>query len=105
MTIKRKDLQNSIVDFSDVATGRRLPTIHPGEMLRDEFLEPLGISVYKLAKSINVPRSRANDIVLGRYIGTTAEFWINLQSSHDLDVAERTSRKKIEREITPLSAA
>jgi len=42
---------------------------------------------------------------LGRYFGTTAEFWINLQSSHDLDVAERTSRKKIEREITPLSAA
>ena len=118
MTIKRKDLQNSIVDFSDVATGRRLPTIHPGKILRDEFLEPLGISVYKLAKSINVPRSRANDIVLGRrsvttdtalrlgrYFGTTAEFWVNLQSSHDLDVAERTSRKKIEREITPLSAA
>ena len=115
MTIKRKDLQNSIVDFSDVVTGRRLPMIHPGEILRDEFLEPLGISVYKLAKSINVPRSRANDIVLGRrsvttdtalrlgrYFGTTAEFWINLQSSHDLDVAERTSRKKIEREITPL---
>lgn len=118
MTIKRKDLQNSIVDFSDVVTGRRLPMIHPGEILRDEFLEPLGISVYKLAKSINVPRSRANDIVLGRrsvttdtalrlgrYFGTTAEFWINLQSSHDLDVAERTSRKKIEREITPLFTA
>ena len=118
MTIKREDLQNGTVDVSDVATGRRLPTVHPGEILRDEFLKPLDISVYKLANAINVPRSRANDIVLGRrsattdtalrlgrYFGTTAEFWINLQTSHDLDVAERNSRKKIEREITPLSVA
>ena len=63
MTIKREDLDNHQVDFSDVITGRRLAPVHPGEVLRDEFLEPLGLSVYELAKDIHVPRSRANDIV------------------------------------------
>jgi addiction module HigA family antidote len=95
-----------------------LPTVHPGDILRDEFLKPLEISVYKLANAIKVPRSRANDIVLGRrsisvdsalrfgrYFGTTAEFWINLQVRHDLKVAERGLRKKIDGEVTPLSAA
>ncbi len=117
MTIKREDIDNRKVDFSDVATGRRLPTIHPGEILRDEFLKPMGLSVYELANAIKVPRSRANDIVrgrraittdtalrLGRYFGTTAAFWINLQASHDLDVADRSLRKKIEREVEPRAA-
>ncbi len=114
MTIKREDIDNRQVDFSDIVTGRRLPPVHPGEILRDEFLEPMGLSVYELANSIKVPRSRANDIVrgrrvittdtalrLGRYFGTTAEFWINLQTRYDLGVANRNQRKKIEREIEP----
>ena len=117
MAIKREDIDNRQVDFSDVATGRRLPTVHPGEILRDEFLKPMGLSVYELANAIKVPRSRANDIVrgrraittdtalrLGRYFGTTAAFWINLQASHDLDVADRSLRKKIEREVEPRAA-
>ena len=117
MTIKREDIDNRQVDFSDVATGRRLPTVHPGEILRDEFLKPMGLSVYELANAIKVPRSRANDIVrgrraittdtalrLGRYFGTTAAFWINLQARHDLDVADRSLRKKIEREVEPRAA-
>jgi len=117
MTIKREDIDNRQVDFSDVATGRRLPTVHPGEILRDEFLKPMGLSVYKLANAIKVPRSRANDIVrgrraittdtalrLGRYFGTTVAFWINLQARHDLDVADRSLRKKIEREVAPRAA-
>ncbi len=117
MTIKREDIDNRQVDFSDVATGRRLPTVHPGEILRDEFLKPMGLSVYELANAIKVPRSRANDIVrgrraittdtalrLGRYFGTTAAFWINLQACHDLDVADRSLRKKIEREVAPRAA-
>ena len=92
MTIKREDVGSHQVDFSDVATGKRLPPVYPGEILRDEFLKPLGLSVYELANAIKVPRSRANDIVRGRraittdtalrfarYFGTTAEFWINLQ--------------------------
>ena len=79
--------------------------------------EPMGLSVYELANAIKVPRSRANDIVrgrraittdtalrLGRYFGTTAAFWINLQARHDLDVADRSLRKKIEREVKPRAA-
>ena len=103
MTIKREDLNRREVDFSDVASGRRLPPVHPGEILRDEFLTPMEISVYRQA--IKVSRPRLNDIVLGRrsittdtalrlgrYFGMTPEFWINLQTRYDLDVAERTTR-------------
>ncbi len=117
MTIKREDLDRRRADLSDVTTGRRLPTIHPGEILRDEFLKPMGLSVYELANALKVPRSRANDIVRGQraittdtalrlscYFGTTPEFWINLQSHYDLDVADRTVRKKIEKEVTPHAA-
>ena len=77
----------------------------------------MDISVDALAKAIKVPRSRANDIVrgrraittdtalrLGRYFGTTAAFWIALQTHHDLDIAERGLRKKIEREVSPRAA-
>ena len=71
MTIKREDIYRLIVNFSDVASGRRLPPVHPGEILRDEFLTLMGISVYELANAIKVPRSRANDIVLGRRTITT----------------------------------
>ncbi|MDE0110214.1 MAG: HigA family addiction module antitoxin [Bryobacterales bacterium] len=114
MNIKREDLDRRAVDFSDVATGRRLPPVHPGEILRDEFLRPLGLSVYRLALSLKISRPRLNDIVLGRrgvtidtalrlgrYFGTTPEFWINLQARHDLDVAEQALRSEIEREIEP----
>jgi antitoxin HigA-1 len=86
MTIKREDIDRCIVDFSDGASGRRLPPVHPGKILRDELLTPMRISVYELANAIKVPRSRANDIVLGhrgitadtamrfgRYFGTGAE--------------------------------
>ena len=117
MTIKREDIDERTVDFSDVATGRRLPPVHPGDILREDFLEPLGLSVYELAGALHVPRSRLNDIVrarravttdtalrLGRYFGTSPEFWINLQAHHDLDVADRTVRRKIEREVAPRAA-
>ena len=114
MTIKREDLDRQEVDFSDVASGRRLPPVHPGEILRDEFLTPMELSVYRLAQAIKVSRPRLNDIVLGRrgittdtalrlgrYFDMTPEFWINLQTRYDLDVAERTTRRQIEREIEP----
>lgn len=117
MAIKREDIEKGKVDFSDVKTGRRLPPIHPGEILRDEFLTPMDLSVYELANAIKVPRSRINDIVLcrravttdtalrlGRYFGTSPEFWVNLQSQYDLDVADRTTRKRIEREVSPHAA-
>ena len=117
MSVKREDIDNRKVDFSDIATGRRLPPVHPGIILRNEFLTPMDISVYELAKAIKVPRSRANEygwdagrittdtaMRLGRYFGTSPEFWINLQSRHDLDVADRTARRTIEREVAPRAA-
>ena len=117
MAIKREDLDAGRIDFGDVGTGKRLPPIHPGEILRDEFLAPMKISVYALAQAIKVPRSRVNDIVLGRrgitadsafrlarYFGTSPEFWINLQARHDLDAADRKLRRRIEREVTPHAA-
>jgi addiction module HigA family antidote len=117
MSIRREDIDRRKVDFSAVRSGRLLPPVHPGEVLRNEFLTPLRISVYQLAAAIKVTRSRVNDIVLarrsvtadtamrlGRYFGTSAEFWINLQARHNLDVAERTVRRRIEREVVPRAA-
>ena len=62
MKIKREELLSGRIDFADIATGKRLPPIHPGEILCDDFLEPMKISVYNLARVIKVPRSRVNDI-------------------------------------------
>ena len=117
MNIKRDDLDAGRVDFSEVATGKRLPLIHPGEILRDDFLQPMKISVTALAQAIKVPRSRVNDIVLGRrgisadtafrlarYFGTTPDFWINLQARYDLEAADRTLRRRIAREVRPRAA-
>ena len=117
MSIKREDLDASRIDFADVTTGKRLPLIHPGEILRNDFLVPMKISVYTLAQAIKVPRSRVNDIVLGRrgitadtafrlarYFGTTPDFWINLQARYDLVTAERKLRRRIEREVRPRAA-
>ena len=118
MSIKRDDLDAGRVDFSEVATGKRLPLIHPGEILRDDFLQPMKISVYALAQAIKVPRSRVNDIALGRrgitadtafrlaryYFGTSPDFWINLQARPDLEAADRKLRRRIEREVRPRAA-
>ncbi len=117
MTIEREEVDRRRVDFSDVASGGRLPPVHPGEILREEFLTPMELSVYRLAREIKVSRPRLNDIVLGRravttdtalrlgrYFGTTPEFWLALQTRYDLDVAERTVRAKIEREVAPRAA-
>ena len=71
MTIKREDIDNRGIDFSDVVTGRRLPPVHPGEISREEFLTPMGISVYGLAKAIKVSRPRLNDAVRGHRAVTT----------------------------------
>jgi len=116
MTIKRDDLDAGRVDFRSIAVGKLKP-VHPGDILRHDFLGPLGISVYALAKAIHVPRSRANDIVLGRrgvsadtairlgrYLKTTPEFWVNLQARYDLDVAKQALRGTVEREIEPHAA-
>lgn len=87
--------------------------IHPGEILDEEFLKPLAITEYRLAKDIGVPARRINEIVHGDrsisadtalrfsvYFGTSAEFWLNLQSRYDLLVEQKSSGKRIEKEIT-----
>ena len=118
MGIKREAVDRRQIDSSDVSTGRRLPPVHPGEILRDEFLKPMDLSVYALARALGISRPRLNDIVLGRrgvttdtalrlgrYFGMTPEFWINLQTRYDLDVAERTVRVQIEQEVEPRAGA
>ena len=91
---------------------RKLAPIHPGEVLRAEFLEPMGLSQYRLAKDIHVPARRINEIVLGkrgitadtglrlaRFFGTSAQFWMNLQSRYDLQVAEGELGARLRREV------
>ena len=85
-----------------------LPPMHPGEMLREEFLKPLGLSPYRVAKACGVPRTRIERIAreelgvtadtalrLAKFFGTTAGFWINLQKRYDLEVAERAIAKEL----------
>ncbi len=92
--------------------------IHPGEILREEFLIPLGMSAHALAMAIHVPAPRINDIVrekrslspdsalrLSRYFGTTPEFWMNLQSAFDLRTARILKMADIEREVRPRDMA
>ena len=111
-------IDRSRVNVSDVTSGRRLPTVHPGDVLREEFLIPMELSVYALAASIKVPRSRLNEVVLGRravttdtalrlgrYFGTSTKFWRNLQARNYLDMADPTLWPTIELEVEPRSVA
>jgi len=98
--IRREDLDKT--DFSDVATGKRLPPVTPGEILKFEFMEPLGLSARALARDLGVPPNRITEIVngnraisadtailLGRRFGTSAELWMNLQTAFDLETARK----------------
>ena len=91
--------------------------VHPGEVLREDYLVPGNLSANALAKALNVPAPRINDIVrerrgvradtamrLARYFGGDARSWLNLQAANDLRVAEIENAKRIEREIVPLAA-
>ena len=90
---------------------------HPGEVLREEFLEPLGLSAHALAVALRVPAPRINDVArerrgitpdtalrLARFFKTTPQFWMNLQASYDLKIALRDSRGRIEKEVLPHAA-
>ncbi|MGJ7545365.1 HigA family addiction module antitoxin [Variovorax sp. LT1R16] len=91
-----------------------MPAIHPGETLREDFLLPLGMSASALAKALHVGAPSVNEIVrerrgvsplmalrLSRYFGGSAQWWINMQATYDLKVAEKASAKQIEREVKP----
>ena len=95
-----------------------MPPIHPGELLREEFLEPMGITAYQLAKDISVPAPRMYDIVaekpgisadtglrLSRYFGLNKAYWIRLQARYDQLVAEDELGERIEQEVRPFSLA
>ena len=91
--------------------------IHPGEVLREDFLKPLGMSANALASALSVPTPRINDVVrerrgisadtamrLARYFGGDARSWLNLQTAYDLRVAEIKNAKRIAREVSPVAA-
>jgi addiction module HigA family antidote len=92
--------------------------IHPGEILLEEFLEPMGLSQYRLAKDISVPARRINEIVhgkrgitadtglrLARYFGTSERFWMNLQIRHDLELEKERLKGRLVREVSVLEEA
>lgn len=94
-------------------TSAKLPPIHPGEVLLTEFLQPLQLSQYALAKAIGVPTRRINEIVLGkrsitpdtalrlsRYFGLSERFWLNMQTRYDLEMTKDRLADRLEREVS-----
>jgi addiction module HigA family antidote len=99
-------------------TARRLRPIHPGDILPEEFLKPMGISQYRLAKDTNVPARRINEIVhgrrsispdtalrLSRYFGLSERFWLNLQSRYDLEIEKDRLNGRLEKEVAVHASA
>ena len=91
---------------------KRMPPVHPGEILLEDFLKPLGLSQYRLAQGLSVPPRRINEIVLGkrsisadtalrlaRFFGTSERFWLSLQNAYDLDVEKDRLRTRLIREV------
>jgi addiction module HigA family antidote len=100
-----------------MAKTKKLAPVHPGEVLQEDFMVPLGISMNKLSLDLHVPVTRIAEIVhgrrsitsdtalrLARYFNTSARFWLNLQAAYDLDVAEDNLQREIERVVLPLDA-
>ena len=96
----------------------KLPNIHPGEVLLEEYLKHMGISQNRLAREVTVPPRRVNEIVLGkraispdtalrlaRYFGTSERFWLGLQVDFDLEAAKRALAGRLEREVRPVASA
>lgn len=126
MSINRSDPDAGRVDLGDVTDPEGMGTapIHPGLILRDEWLilrdewiVPLGLSVYSMARELGMERSRLNDIVLGRRaitadaalrlarcLGTDAQSWMNLQSQHDLETARAKLGSHLDAEVRPRAA-
>ena len=101
-----------------MAKTDKLPPIHPGEILREDFMQPLGLSMNKLAMDLHVPVTRIAEIVrerrgispdtalrLGRYFNTTARFWLNAQAAYDLEAAEEELQQAIERDVHPIATS
>jgi addiction module HigA family antidote len=99
-------------------SSKRLRPVHPGEILAHDFLEPLGLTQYRLAKSLTVPPRRINEIVhgkraisadtalrLARFFGTSERFWLNLQTRFDLEIERDRLRHRLTREVQVLKRA
>jgi addiction module HigA family antidote len=106
---------------SSITTRKRpqadFPPTHPGDVLREDFLKPLGLSQYKLAKALGIPQVRVGNIVngkravtpdtalrLARFFKTSPEFWLGMQATYDLELARDRSGKEIEAQIRPFAA-
>ena len=98
--------------------NRQMPAIHPGEILREDLMKPLGLTVNAMARELKLSVTRITEIVngrrclnadtalrLSRYFGSTPEFWINLQAAYDLSVTINSSADRIDREVRPRKAA
>ncbi len=111
-----KNIQKTIFkkDSFEFATQimKKLPPIHPGRILLEEFLQPMGISQYRISKDMSVPARRINEIVhgkrsitadtalrLGRFFDMSAQFWLNLQTRYDLEVAEDALKSRLNKEV------
>ena len=99
-----------------MSTSKYLPLIHPGEILLEEFIKPMGLSLASVSRATGIPASRLTEITkcrrsisaetalrLSKFFGTSAAFWVGLQSEHDLEVAERSVGAKIKREVTSMA--
>jgi len=97
-------------------SSRKVPPVHPGEILLEEFLKPLGVSQYRLAKDVSVPPRRINEIVRGsraitadtalrlaRFFGTSERFWMNLQTRYELELEKDRLGDRLDREIRVLA--
>jgi antitoxin HigA-1 len=111
--------RDAAVDYAEIVDHDAEPVgpIHPGTILNEEFLGPLGISAYALAKAISVPRNRITEILhgdraitadtalrLGRFFGMSAEFWLGLQLDYELEVARATVGPRLDDEVVPRAA-
>lgn len=116
MTITRVQLHS--MNVRDVATGNRLAPVHPGDVLLHDFIEPMGLTRYKIAKLANVQQRRIDEICMGKraitadtalrlakLFGMDAQIWMNLQAQYDLETTELALGEQIEQEVSTLQAA
>ncbi len=117
MTRKSAGAQGSGIASVAASADERLPPIHPGEILREDFMKPPGLGMNRLAIDLRVPAARITEIVherrgitpdtalrLGRYFNTSARFWMNAKASNGLEVAQDELQRTIERDVRPLVA-
>ena len=115
MSIQREQLKT--IKWGNVAAGGKLAPVHPGEILLHDFIEPMELTRYKVAKSAGVPQRRIDEICagkravtadtamrLGRLFGMSAQTWMNLQAQYDLEIAENELGDKINQEVMPIAA-